>query len=428
MKKSIYAIRIFSGERGRGRGMFVADSKGSASIFLLMISAVMVILVFAYIAATASITAAGYADSLLNLAGRSVLSEYDRDLKDEYGLFSFRGDGEEIGDKVSYYVNYTLKNKNHLKMEELQIDITEASLANTDIFEEAVTEYADYATARNICREILDDDGETGGEEGSPEDGRDGVLRNETVIDSLPSKELGKSSDLIRRVTEGLSSWKEVFESGSDKFLVDQYIFQQFKNAQNGEVKRKTFFRNEAEYILMGDLSDKKNKKKFRDSVVLLRNAANYLFIFADPVMHGELAAAAALITPGPEALLTQLLLAEAWALAEAENDMRILEHGKKVPVYKTRTAWAVDLESIVKGTDVGYIDTGSETGLNYQGYLRIFLFFQDRAVKLTRMMDLIQINMQGNYDREFLIKDNNCGFDFEAVINGRKYHYKEKY
>ncbi len=201
-----------------------------------------------------------------------------------------------------------------------------------------------------------------------------------------------------------------------------------FKNAQNQNTGKETFFLNEAEYILKGKMSDEDNRKAFRGDLLLLRNVPNLIFIYGDPVKKAELTAAAALITPGPGAIITQLILAEAWALAESENDVRLLEHGKKVPIYKTSITWAVDLQSIVDNKEVEYIDTKSTTGLTYQGYLQVFLFFQDKSTQLTRVMDLIQINMQGNYDGSFLIRDYNLGFDFKAKIDGREYAYKHKY
>ena len=406
--------------------------KGSASVFLVMITAVMFSLVFAYITATGKIAGTGYADSILNLAGRSVLSEFDRALMDEYGIFAFRGNEYEIKEKFSYYADYTFEKNERVRFLALDVDNSKHSLANVDVFESAVTDHMKYAFARGLVNDAIESAGAVNKEpEKSPREEseeRDHILRNEKIINSLPSGELGKTGNILESVKEGISSWQDALKKGSTNYLVNRYILMNFKNAQNREINRETFFSYEAEYIISGSLDDRKNKNKFRAMLFSLRNVINYIHVFSDPVKRTELIAAAELMTPGPAGLITQLILAEAWALAESENDLRLLENGKKVPVYKTKETWAVDLDSIVKGTETGYIDTHVKSGLDYQGYLQIFLFFQDRATKTARIMDSIQINIQGTHDKTFLIKDHNCGFSFKANVDGRQFSYDEEY
>jgi hypothetical protein len=143
-------------------------------------------------------------------------------------------------------------------------------------------------------------------------------------------------------------------------------------------------------------------------------------FLLSDPQKMEEISAAALLIAPGPGALLAEGLIAEAWALAEAENDVRILEHGKKLPVYKTADTWATDLQSVIDGTEEGYIDISNGTGLAYRDYLQIFLFCMDGTVKSLRVMDLIQINMRKNHDEAFLIQECATGVSVSADANGK--------
>ncbi|MGI6256460.1 MAG: DUF5702 domain-containing protein [Anaerovoracaceae bacterium] len=401
------------------------NKRGSTSIFLMIILAAMISVTFLYIRASIKVAAVGYCDGLLNLSARSVLSEYNKELKEEYGIFAFYGMERDIEDSMKLYINYTLDKNDHLFLNSLRVDVSEESLLNTNAFEQEIIQYTKYAMARGIIDKIVDPSG--GGEDVPPVSGNR-VLRNKRVIDSLPSAALGDNGSLLTGAIEGLGQADQIFKEGSDRFFTNQYIMMHFKNAQNQNTGKNTFFVNEAEYILKGKLGDEANRKAFRRDLILLRNVPNLIFIYADPVKRSELATAAALITPGPGALLTQLILAEAWALAESENDVRLLEHGKKVPVYKTPVTWAVDLQSIVDNTEVDYIDTKSPTGLTYQGYLQLFLFFQDRSTQMARMMDLIQINMQGNHDASFLIRDYNLGFDYKAKIDGREYVYKDKY
>ncbi len=51
-----------------------------------------------------------------------------------------------------------------------------------------------------------------------------------------------------------------------------------------------------------------------------------------------------------------------------------------------------------------------------------------DDETKFLRMMDLMQINIQGKYDSSFLISTTTLGFNYSIKINGRRYAYDEKY
>lgn len=129
-------------------------------------------------------------------------------------------------------------------------------------------------------------------------------------------------------------------------------------------------------------------------------------------------------ITPGPEAVITQAALIAAWAAMEAELDIKTLDEGGKVPVFKDPSSWKTDINGKVAAGKGEF----EERGYDYEGYLKILLTSLKKEVRLTRMMDLIQINLQGTYSEDFYIKDCYRGFKFEAQVNGRKMKYDEKY
>ena len=66
----------------------------------------------------------------------------------------------------------------------------------------------------------------------------------------------------------------------------------------------------------------------------------------------------AEVLTPGPPAVLTQAVIAGIWSAAEAENDMKRLEDGKKVPLVKTKQQWALNLENAVQADEKHEIET----------------------------------------------------------------------
>jgi hypothetical protein len=395
------------------------NKKGSSTIFLVMVLSSMILITIAFVQVTVRVCGESTGQSIALLSGRSLLTEFDLNLKNDYGLFAFRGETGFLASEMDYYMTTFYQDNPYYNLGEIDVDSTSYRLSNPQVLQEAVAEYMLYAASKDILEFIVNQDEDEKNEESEiPMYPSGRVLRNRQIIESLPSYALGEKDGLLNSVKAGLSDWKNVFRNTSKNFLVNQYIMTHFKNAHKDIPELDTFFNFEAEYILNGSYDDQKNKTYFRGELLLLRNALNLATIYTNPKMREQVIAAASIISPGPASFVTQILIAETWALVEAENDVRLLENGKKVPIQKTNDTWAVDIQSIIDGTESGYIDTKTCNGLDYQGYLQIFLFFENKNVKLTRIMDLIQINIQGNYDRTFLINDHQVGLAYETDIN----------
>ena len=160
--------------------------------------------------------------------------------------------------------------------------------------------------------------------------------------------------------------------------------------------------------------------------------------------MQAETLAAAEVLTPGPQAVLTQKLLDTGWALAESENDYRQLYNGRKVPLVKDSGSWAVSLEAIVKGglrklneedseelelnKRVNYIEPESNKGNTYRDYLDIMICAMGENTRLLRMMDLVQMNIQYCYYADFNLRDYNAGLCSQIGVNGNTYEIKKEY
>jgi hypothetical protein len=408
------------------RRMEMKSRRGSSAIFLVFILCGIFGVVFAFLAMARQIAQVAAVDSAMALGGRSVLSEYDPCLKEHYGLFAFRGQQEDINAKMKRYVHATLSSHSWLGEVKITSDTSEYALSNIDSFEEEILEYVRYALAENLLKDKVD---AAGGGEGqlldTKESGR--CIGNKGVAETLPSGGVVGSGDLFDRLRyfrDGSSALKK----SSAGFLVNRYIMEYFKNAQQQELAHDTFFKYEVEYILCGHLDDDENRKDVRRRLKLVRNGVALLYLYTDQKKMSQLTTAAETLTPGPAAVVTQLALAEAWALAEAENDMRLLEHGYKVPLEKTDATWAVELENIVKKKPEKFIPMDSERGFTYQGYLQMLLFLESRDRKYGRMMDLMQINIQGLWDSTFLMREHNTGFHVEGTVGGKKYRYDNEY
>lgn len=395
------------------------NKRGSSTIFLVMVLSSMLLLTIAMVQATIRVTGESVGQSIAFLAGRSLLTEYDKYLKQEYGLFAFRGEPGELSESMSYYMEPFFRNNPYYELGKVGIDVTEYRMTNPSVLQDAIVEYMLFATTNGLVEQFIEPELDRDKADGIPPVypvGR--TLRNRQVIESLPSAALSEDSGILASAKAGLADWRSVFKNTSKNFVVNQYILMSFKNAQKDIPGRETFFNYEAEYILKGEFEDRKNKNLIRRDLLLLRNFVNMSTIFTTSNMRQQVVTAAEILTPGPAAIATQAIIAEAWALAEAENDVRLLEHGKKVPFQKTTESWAIDIQSILDGKESGYIDTKAQSGLDYQGYLQIFLFFQNNNVKLTRIMDLIQINIQGNFDKTFLMGEHQAGLAYETNVN----------
>lgn len=400
------------------------NKKGSASVFLVFILTAMVALTAVFIYAAKRAAIISYGDGLLNLACRSVLSEFNLELKDRYGLFAFEKTGEEVETQIKEDMDYALRGHQEADIRGISVSFGQFSLADPENVKQQILDYMKAA----IAEELLNSGKR--GERGEKKEDR--TLRNRRIIDSLPSKPLKESSfgfaERIDEIKDQFENIGQIFDRSKETYLLDRYIMLKFKNALNDRVDEATFFENEAEYILQGDYSNKKNQAEVRRGIVLFRSSFNAAYLYLDEEKRAQTLAAAELMTPGPQAILTQAILIGTWAFVEAENDARLLENGKRVMLFKDKTSWATDLDSVLKNRDEGCIDTGSKNGLFYEDYLMIFLHFESESLKLARVMDLMQINMKGTFSKDFLLKNYNCGLRLKAKVGGGERGYDAKY
>ena len=61
------------------------------------------------------------ADGIINLAGDSVMSEYDRDIQKEYGIFLLKGDDAALSKKLRRYLEYSFKNMKDVDIEAAEV-------------------------------------------------------------------------------------------------------------------------------------------------------------------------------------------------------------------------------------------------------------------------------------------------------------------
>lgn len=403
--------------------MIVKNNKrGSSAVFLTAILAALFSITLALIYGVREEAFISKADAVINLAGDSLLSEYDEYIQQEYGLFLLRGSDHELSAKLKDYINYSFDEHENVSIDQVKASAVRYSAADVSQLREQLLEYLKFAEAADVLTRLTETDNEI---KNSMETRS---LEHGPTIASLPSAVLPKKSltAMAESLAENASDIENAFSKGTDQYLVSRYILGHFNN-KNNAVDTSHFFRNEAEYILGGELSDRKNEKRVEMALKAMRFPLNLAHIYTDEKKRTAVTAMAELLTPGAAAAATQAALASTWAYAEADNDIELLWQGYKVPAVKDSSSWAVDLDSAVEGIG-STVKPDENKGYDYEQYLHILLFFQDKNIQTARLLDLIQINTRANHNKTFLIQEHAVGISVDVTINGRKYVYDKKY
>lgn len=195
----------------------------------------------------------------------------------------------------------------------------------------------------------------------------------------------------------------DILESVKNKAVLSLYSGMKFGNYL--EPYDNTGLKYEMEYIIGGQDTDQQNLLKTIEKIAVVRNAINAAYLVTDKEKMGEIslvAEAVAVVTGLPflEPIVKGVLI-EAWSLAEAVSDIKVLLKGKKISMIKNKQNWNTSLENLMgshKGSNKG------ENGLDYKTYLELMIMLENSHNCVYRIMDLMQINVQKQYNKEFVI------------------------
>ena len=412
----------------RKAGPRIKSKKGSSAVFLTVIMAAIMSIALALIYGVKEETVRSSVDAVINLAGDSVMSEFDRNLQNKYGLFLIKGTDEELSRKLDMYARYSIDDMKDVTIDAVDVSAGRYSIINTSNIKEQIIEHMKAQATEGIVDNITGED-EKNAETDAADRKEERTLRYGPAISSLPSATVPKKSltAMAESLADKADDVKATFVSGTETYMISSYILGHFNSGVH-IADNKHFFKNEVEYILGGELSDKKNEKRVEMALKAMRFPINMAYLYADPEKQAALAAAAQIMTPGPAAVATQAALTSTWAYAEADNDVELLKKGNKVPMVKDSSTWAIDLDSAIEGVFGGTVIPPKEKGYDYGQYLQILLFFQDENIKIARILDLIQINMRKSYDKDFLINAYATGISVRVKVNGKMYSYEKQY
>lgn len=413
------------------------NKKGAIGVFLTLILGIICTMTLVFISVAKINTDSAKIDAVLDLAGRSVMGEFDRKLWEEYHLFAFYGNKRTVQDRLLYYLRINLPINRYgefISSDSMEVDCSGNCMTNPDVFEKAILDYGMFCLKEGLLSSGLNRKTvlEPGLLQTSDAVAGVGLAVPAAEISVLPSYgQKGGSPFIGTLIWQGASI---LSKNSGDDFLINNYIMTQFKNRfkscseEDGTFTGRVLWQ-EVEYILFGEFSDSENQSRTIRAFVKLRTALNMAHIYGDPEKREATFLLAETLTPGPPAAATQALIVAAWALSEAENDRKLMEAGKMVALIKTKLTWATTLTQGWEGSSgSGYITPPSADGLTYEDYLYLFLFATDREARLYRTMDLIQLNLRKSYYREFLLRNHYTGFDFRFTMKGRTYGYGERY
>lgn len=226
----------------------------------------------------------------------------------------------------------------------------------------------------------------------------------------LSAKKTNISQTLEKR-KKNAGNWEKVSQENAwyERILFQEYLLKYFEKYPVGEdeSKQKVSVRQDEgqgkldygmEYLIVGKASDKKNLEGVLERILLLREAANFIYLQTDEQKKSEaLALATLLVGATGNGLLikgVQQGILAVWAFAESVSDVRSLLAGEKIPIIKTSAEWSTDVGGLTK--ESGFQEAKScKDGLEYKDYLRVLLFLTGKTKLCYRAMDLIEWNLR---------------------------------
>ena len=253
---------------------------------------------------------------------KAILSEYDVHLLSDYSIMSYFGNDDEVSEKLEAYLRYSAQGKLDASIKGANADLTGYELGDPANFRKALRQ----GFAMSAASELINGRGRTyrGLDEkgGFEEEGR--VINNPVVTDTLPSRGMnGTVSD--KTLTEKAKSVGDekslavmIQNAGAEVLLIEKC----FNSHVTKSDDKDHFYVNEWEYIIRGSKDDEVNYRACRRRLFAARNALNLVSLYKDPAKVEMVIAVAETITPGPLGAVTQVIIAEAWAALETEEDL----------------------------------------------------------------------------------------------------------
>lgn len=407
MKKRLFA-GLWAGRRGFG------------TVYIVIMLSSLMLLIFCVIEISTGYAAASISEAVTALAGRSVLSEYDRELYERYGIFATALDEEQAAARAKYYIDASIRGEGivtRMRTGRVSASAGDYSGSRLQPFKTQVSQLGVLCAAQRAASEadlfaglaaasgIVDDTFvyELQSIKNTPpppppeegEEAEDGAEEWEDPYIESRSQAGSLLGDYERAISKGGRPML-ILSGGArdisvDALAIDEYILSQCgrvtKRASGGALELET------EYIMYGYMDDSVNQACVRNSLFWVRMPINTAKILSDPRRMAEIEALAAAFTAIPYPIAFAAVLATC-AAADSNGDVSRILAGETVPL----------------------VDAAPSFG-SYDDYLRLLLLAVPEEQKLARLMDVMQQNIEG---LEF--SNMNFGFEISAVFEKRSY------
>ena len=360
------------------------------------------------------------AEQAMELAEFSILSEYQRELYQDYGLFFVDLDYEQGAEQIPVLEN---RARNYLSKNAEECETIDVAAENfrraTDaegraFFDQAV-EMMKVESGYKILEELVEcakTDSENSVDVG--EILAENEMAAQEILDSavddkglplfdisLPSISFPTINALTESVFGDLNSLSEAtinleerlmkrsLESGAGKSreitftemqLFHKYLINYFHHyGKNQERDGKGVLQYQLEYLISGCEADRENLENIMWKIFLLRVGGNYLFYHQDPkkVAMAEAEAAAIAAVSGNPVLIKAIkeILLIAGAIECSIQETKAIFEGEKVSVYQ------------------GGIFSDLQIG--YEEYLYLLLNVTGKKEKIYRAMDIVELEIR---------------------------------
>lgn len=234
--------------------------------------------------------------------------------------------------------------------------------------------------------------------------------------ENVSQKEIDLSDSIGRRKLQEGTIVETEETDVSEKMLFRLYLSSNFSDVTEEEKEHALDY--EMEYLIVGKSSDKANLTTVVNRLLLLREAANMVYLETNPQKQQEALSIAAIITSAagqPElAEPVKHGILAAWAYAESLSDVRILLDGGKVSLAKTDEQWHTQLSRLPSSI----AENGGkkqQTGLSYEGYLQVLLWTTSDKKLSERALTLIEKDTGVHMDQMVCRMD--CTYEYEAQV-----------
>lgn len=260
----------------------------------------------------------------------------------------------------------------------------------------------------------------------SKEDNSSNVLDN--FEDLNASNAIEKFMGIIEGFSENLKSSNLLTSTGDmmvKELLCQKYYLDHFGTLQTEtKVEMPTALEYEIEYILKGKDSDYDNLKALASDLLIFRMLMNTTSLMINSKSNRQAREIAVLLVgfTGIPVLvtITKTIILLVWGLAESFVDIATLLREKTVAIFKELKDFSIELKDlpfINKELIQKKVDkiNNQESPLyhDYSDYLYILLLLKKSETKTYRALDMIQVNMQKNYEETFFIS--NCIYGIQV-------------